>query len=669
MKYHKSIEKRQKTWYNVSCAILYLRRLRLGRLDRIKDKIKYGIKATDERIEKHRGSNKLRASAFFIAPLIILLALEVMHLSDIKASAVFFLPGQFWGIKVLFTYVFILACQGVLTVIFRKLTIAYIINSVFFYLLSLVTYVTLDLTGDPLLPSDILLAKNIKEIASFVEIPFDITYVLTLVVMVIGYFLIRKMVKTSGKKFSLKIRLAFDLLLILMFATVTYYYCFHYNFRHRTMDKLNIEIAAFNPVDNLRKNGLVLTFFPRIGDLIVEEPEHYSKSYVDSLNQKYEELENLGSADETEVKPTVILIQNEAWWDPTELTNVEFSKDPMEYTEYLEKLGYNVGKLITPVFSGGTCMPEFEALTGYSTAFLPASSYPYIQHIFDKTPSFVSTYKENGYETVAIHPYHINFYNRSKAYPLLGFDKVYGISDMPDLEKKGWYASDDYAVKQVIKAFENKEAENMFCFLVTMQNHGAYTPKRYENYDIEVTSDKLSETDLQGLSDFTQGVYDSNMAFKTLVEYFSNRNEPVIIAMYGDHQPLLGTDGSTYIDGGLIEKTDMFVSTQHPELYKTPYVVWSNYGADIDMPEYISSAKLGLELVKNAKLDKVPQYFSLIDEFYKLYPAFVKNMVYDNNSEFMKTISDEHKEIEEDYKMLQYDLLHGKKYSINLQTE
>ena len=100
------------------------------------------------------------------------------------------------------------------------------------------------------------------------------------------------------------------------------------------------------------------------------------------------------------------------------------------------------GKFVSPVYAGGTCLPEFEVLTGMPTYFLPPSVYPYSQYITDETPSIVSAYKENGYQTVALHPYRKNFYNRASAYPLMGFDTFKGMDDFDYKDVSGIYIDD-----------------------------------------------------------------------------------------------------------------------------------------------------------------------------------------------------------------------------------
>ena len=137
---------------------------------------------------------------------------------------------------------------------------------------------------------------------------------------------------------------------------------------------------------------------------------------------KYEPAESV----EKDRKVNVIIIQNEAWWNPALLKNVNYSVDLMEG---INSLSENVvrGTFVTPVYAGGTCLPEFEVLTGIPMLFMPTSVYPYTQYVTHKTPSIVSAYKDNGYQTVALHPYRKNFYNRSTAYPLLGFMRSFSL--------------------------------------------------------------------------------------------------------------------------------------------------------------------------------------------------------------------------------------------------
>ena len=68
--------------------------------------------------------------------------------------------------------------------------------------------------------------------------------------------------------------------------------------------------------------------------------------------------------------------------------------------------------MFSPEFGGMTANVEFEALTGFSNAFLPAGSIPYQQYVRAPTPSMATFLKSEGYETRAIHPGTNWFWNR-----------------------------------------------------------------------------------------------------------------------------------------------------------------------------------------------------------------------------------------------------------------
>ena len=390
--------------------------------------------------------------------------------------------------------------------------------------------------------------------------------------------------------------------------------------------------------------------------LKVDKPENYSQFAVNALKYKYEPVESV----EKHRKANVIIIQNEAWWNPDNIPEVKYSVDLMEGINSLEG---NVvrGKFVSPVYAGGTCLPEFEVLTGMPTYFLPPSVYPYSQYITDETPSIVSAYKENGYQTVALHPYRKNFYNRASAYPLMGFDTFKGMDDFDYKDVSGIYIDDMACVKQIIKEFENKTEDRIFQFVVTMENHGTYMTPRYNEFSFEMDAPTLSEEDYMDLLRYSQGVYNADKAFMALVEYFKNVDEPVILAMYGDHLPLLGTNGSTYMNGGLVEYTDNFVSSDYKELYETPYVVWTNYNKpNFNLTSKLSGNTLGIRLFL-ASGNEAPWYFNVLEEFCEKYPVVSKTAIYNSDMELTE-ISGEDLHMEKDYKMIMYDILNGKNY-------
>lgn len=615
------------------------------------------VKEEVREVKPEKKKGKIDFYAFFMAPLFVLITIEIMHLSHFEGYPQIF-ENPFFLLKWLISYLFLLGMQGAILVFTHNLAVAHTIQTVLMWTMGMATEVLLKVTGDPLLPSDLLLMDNMEEITSFVEIPLLAQCVVSALfgIYSIIYFFRRRRVKKTSLRVVPKI--ALSLAALMFFSGSIYAISFNRVVKYRAFEAIKIQIAAFNPKADYYANGLVLTFFPRIGELRFQKPAEYSAEKIEEIKAK-----DTGNIDSTSINPNVIAIQNEALWDVTLLPGTTFTDDPMVNIRKIgkEKNG-KLGTFVSPVFGGGTCMPEFEFLTGLSINFLPASVYPYIQAVNKPTESIVSSFKENGYETYAIHTYKKNFYGRNKAYPLLGFDTFVGDSDLDNPEIGGYYISDMEVTRQLIKAFENKKKDRIYEFAVTMQNHGGYEWKRYESYDVLVENEALNEESLLAVQEFTQGIFDADQAFAELVDYFRNVSEPTIIVMYGDHLPLLGVDGSPYTDTGFVEKKEKFVHSDFPQLYQTPYVVWANYDVDLsEVADPISPANLGLSVYKLAGLEKSPWYYSFIDNFYKEYPVYSPYTIKDKYQVTISQTEDKHHEMAVEYKLVQYDILRGNK--------
>lgn len=86
--------------------------------------------------------------------------------------------------------------------------------------------------------------------------------------------------------------------------------------------------------------------------------------------------------------------------------------------------------MVSCTLGGGTVRPEFEILTGMTTSMLPSGNVPYQQYVFNNIYSYAREFKNQGYDTIGIHTYQKEFYERDRAYPLLGFDEMLGEYDL-----------------------------------------------------------------------------------------------------------------------------------------------------------------------------------------------------------------------------------------------
>jgi len=610
------------------------------------------IDPTDQDFTYH----KRRIIYFMLAPLILLISLEVMHLSYPLAIVVFF-RSKYFFVKWLITYAFLLCWQSFFYALTQHAFVANLLNTLLMFMIAYTSEVMGRLNGNPLLPSNLLLISNVKEIASFVKTPFIPSALIALLINVWSLYHHYCLLASCPVKRRWYHRVAYGVVAVILFMLVNNTMCYNFKFRRKTLSKMDVKISAFNPIEDYQANGAILTFFPRIGDLIVPQPEGYHENSIMTMKPEYQKK----VPEAAPVKANVIIIQNESWWDPSVLPEVTYNKDLLEGIHSLSE-NTLTGTFQTPVYSGGTCMPEFEVITGIPTYLLPSAAYPYSQYITEYTPSIVSAYRDQGYQTIALHPYKKNFYNRSTAYPLLGFDEFKGIDDFTYQDKSGAYIDDMACVKQIIDEFEGKTSERIMEFIVTMENHGGYKNPRYDSFDFEMEAPTLSEEDYMDLKRFSQGVYNADKSFMALVDYFEDVEEPVIIAMFGDHLPLLGTNGSTYMDSGFVEKSDTFTSSKHPHLYETPYVVWTNYPMpDFELSPRISGNTLGLKVFL-ASGNKAPWHLMVFDEFSDRYPATVNTAIYNAEMEKIDNILPEDAKLMDQVDLLIYDILHGEQY-------
>ena len=606
--------------------------------------------------------NRWEILAFFLMPLFLFASLEILRCNHGSDFAKAFADG-FWiyVAKMLISYFFLLAVQSVLSVVSTRPFLGSLLTTVLFLVMGTASHLIGQYTGNPLLPNHVLLFKNAAEITGFVRLMVTPQMVWAYVVSGLGlsgYFGVR--VWTEKKKLGEKKRhIVLPILMIVCGLLFVYEVSYGKWFQSRVLPAVGVANEEFDPWNDYEKNGLILTFFPRLSRMKVTAPPEYSREKIQMVHDEYAnyEIETVHAA----VRPNVIVIQSEALWDPTLLPNAQFSEDPMPFLRSLSEEGKS-GWFHCPTLGGGTCLAEFETLTAYSMDYLSASAYPYSQYVTKEIPSVVRTFRENGYHTVGIHTYERKFYSRSTAYPYIGFEEFVDISDMDHPRQEGTWVSDQEINRQIISAYENHGNDPLFAFAVTMQNHAAYYRDRYSEYDISVSCDGMSDEDLGGLLAYTQGVKRADTYFRELTEYFSQVDEPVILVIYGDHLPLLGVNNSTYRAGGMLGADQS--PGDVPEMYQTPVVVWSNMenAEEIRLPEHVSGGNLGLHLMKWADLD-MPWEYKVMDDFYAHY------MVMRGGGKYPTERQDGAEEwyLFLKYQWIQYDMLFGKGYAREMQ--
>jgi hypothetical protein len=321
-----------------------------------------------------------------------------------------------------------------------------------------------------------------------------------------------------------------------------------------------------------------------------------------------------GQAREDDVRPDVILILNETFCDLSQITDLREDTDGAYLRSFYDIPGAVYGHAVSPFVGGGTNNSEYELLTGRTSYLLTAPApFNYLSFRPDGG-SVVAHMKSLGYVTEAMHSGNAVNYSRVDAWPELGFDYIrLGERNYDDL---GGYGARDqldrYFYRQMYDDYASIGDQPRFLFLLTYQNHGGYEQNEDSLDRVHTLNDYGDLTD--DVNEFLTSMESSARAFRALTEHFAMVDRPVIVCMVGDHAP-------SFVSGLPMDES---LSELQQEVAKrtVPYVMWSNYGADLSRcPEYTSMFGLTPQLLRAAGLP-LPDDYQTILAMNRVWPVF-----------------------------------------------
>lgn len=492
----------------------------------------------------------------------------------------------------------------------------------------------MDFRGTPFLPMDFLSIKTAAGVANTYN--YTPTYkVMTAALIFI--FIIIIGIKTKTPEYNLPTKIisraftgTFSLVLLILFYFTSVF------------ADMGVKPDFWNQTRGYHNYGFAFNFFANTKYLYMSEPNNYNpdalKEYVSSVVDT--SSDNTDPDEDDYDKPNIICIMNESLADLSVLGNLTTNED---YMPFMRSLTENTvkGNLYVPVIGAGTSNTEFEFLTGHTTAFLPSGSNAYMLYIKNPLASLVSTLEAQKYSSYALHPYYAAGWNRTSVYNYLGFNKftslenIMDISLMREYQENGsdpnflqalveqyypgqnmllrQYISDSYNYKLIIKDYENRDKSRpYFAFNVTMQNHGGYTTSCV-NFEESIYATSVSKN-YNKANKYLSLVKASDNAFKELVEYFEQVDEPTIICMFGDHQPSVETSFIAEVMG--VDSLSGLSLEQEQARHITPFIIWANYDIEERQIDKLSSNYLSSLMLETAgvKLTEYNKYLLKLSE-------------------------------------------------------
>ena len=392
-----------------------------------------------------------------------------------------------------------------------------------------------------------------------------------------------------------------------------------------------------------------------------DPPEGYDDEYTKQLiaqNDKEVSTDKI-------VPQNIIVIMNEAFTDFEMIGNTNMSEDALALYHSISENCVK-GELCVDVFGGNTCVTEFEALSGCPALYSLYSS-PYSQAPLKGLESMVSDFNGQSWDTVGMHPFKAEGWHRNTVYPDLGFSKtIFGeqwdedgynenegfkegvvlreYKYFGDLQYYRNLVGDEECYKKIEDVIE-ETSDPLFAFCVTIQNHGGYTYDLDEAYLKQYISENTPEREnrdfikvegVEGLVDkietaneYLSLLHISDIAFDEFLNELKNIDEPTMVIMFGDHQPMISFEWykDKYSDDG-----NEF--EQVADYYKTPYIIWTNYDSDLSAPEQISANYLSLVIKQNAGLP-MTAFDNIRNRAMQEYPVLTYNFAVNANGEYV----------------------------------
>lgn len=544
----------------------------------------------------------------------------------------------------LFFFFILLVFAAVIPNMYSGALIAFLVCSI----LALANYKKLGTTGEPLFPWDLMQIKNAKEMSKITKgmiSPIAVGAVIVLIAALI--YLICKLPKI---KVQLPLRLTLVVVSVMMIAG----FIQMVGGQHVLATSMKYQSIPWNQKVNYSQNGFVYAFTGNLNQNLMDKPDGYSEEAIAEIAQKYSGMPDTASGKAPAEQPNIMYLMDEAFFDPTRMPTYTFSQDPLQFIHRVQNTTPS-GFMLSPEFGGNTANIEFEALTGLSMYFLKDGSIPYQQRIvkMPSLPSIVSILKEKGYEAKALHPFDDTFYNRNRVYPILGFDQFTSEKDMQNADRftPNGYISDMFAVQEAVS--ELKKADKpTFLHLVTMQNHFPFT--KGLNGENTITVGGVKQEYKDELETYVHDAKLTDDALAYLSKELKNIKRPTIVVFWGDHLPALSE--GIYTQAGW---------NDNPRLkHETKLLYMANFDIGKQSVGTLSPAFIG-PTVFQLSGQNMPPYYRLLEKVKSEIPGLNKQVLI-GSSGVISGLNPEQQELVNDYRMVEYDLLEGKQYSVNL---
>ncbi|HEY1210238.1 MAG TPA: sulfatase-like hydrolase/transferase [Terracidiphilus sp.] len=316
-----------------------------------------------------------------------------------------------------------------------------------------------------------------------------------------------------------------------------------------------LDVAEYSDAQSVNDNGrlTMALYFEASRRVAIKQTDAYRKrgEYDQEVRATADFIRQNGN------RHNVYLVVLESWVDPTLFRAVTWSRDP-RHPDFTQLVGEEQGFSISPVFGGGTAQAEFEALCGVP-ALNKLSEIEFDVFTGHAAGCMPGILHQAGYTTYVSNAYQPDYFNSTKAYTGIGFEKLYfpieyahdrdtylTVSSSSDAET---YLFDGDLFNQnlafIARTLREHPGQPIFNYVLTMYGH--------EPHDIDtqmrplVLSMKAPHDDQQLLRAANQYWY-RTQAIASYIRTLIKLDPKSLIILVSDHLPPLDEGMKSYKD-------------------------------------------------------------------------------------------------------------------------
>ena len=199
-----------------------------------------------------------------------------------------------------------------------------------------------------------------------------------------------------------------------------------------------------------------------------------------------------------------------------------------------------------------------------------------------------------------------------------------------------------------------------------MENHQPYYGDKFTGPSgVDYTCDALEGEDLGVLDALIHGIHDADAALGRLTDYFADCGEPVLLVFFGDHMPGLCLDAgdTVYSRLGYASSSDTgdWEAEELRKMHQTDFLVWNNYGAELEVDAEVSVTHMAERLLDWAGLWK-PLWFTWVERAGEDVKLYRERLFVDGAGQAHDAPTEESEETVSIYRALVYDMLYGEHF-------